>query len=169
MLGDSVAETQPHQINMLDKTYHPTPGSILTIGQVADVVLTQHFHLSEFLFIGSHPDNLPDAQIVANIMFGCATILEPARKDILCAIRINSGYRNPEYNAAVGGVEHSQHMQGCAADIMPVNPSTFSRLVQVLKVNPFVDQLLTARSGWLHVSWCPSGIPRHDYRPNYYK
>jgi uncharacterized protein YcbK (DUF882 family) len=33
------------------------------------------------------------------------------------AIHINSGYRSPATNAAAGGVGHSQHMEGRAADI----------------------------------------------------
>lgn len=31
-------------------------------------------------------------------------------------VRIDSGYRSPEHNAAVGGVPHSNHMTGRAAD-----------------------------------------------------
>ena len=34
------------------------------------------------------------------------------------AITINSGYRSPEHNAAVGGVSNSQHVKGTAADIV---------------------------------------------------
>lgn len=34
------------------------------------------------------------------------------------AIIINSGYRSPEHNKAVGGVSNSQHVQGKAADIV---------------------------------------------------
>lgn len=134
-----------------------------------NVQLTKHFQLSEFLKLAAHPDNVPTLQIVTNLQYGCSLILEPLRRDIQCSIRVNSGYRNPDYNAAVGGVANSQHMQGCAADICPANPSTFSRMVTVLKSNPYVDQLITARSGWLHVSWVPTGTPRRQYLPNYYK
>ena len=154
---------------MLKPDYTVTAETQLTHVQLADFQLTLHFRLSEFLKLNLHPTNCPDASIIANIMYGCALILEPARSDIMCAIHVNSGYRNPEYNASVDGAKNSQHMLGCAADIQPANPSCFSRLVQVLKANSHVDQLLTARSGWLHVSWTPCGIPRHDYRPNYYK
>lgn len=34
------------------------------------------------------------------------------------AVTINSGYRSPEHNAAVGGVSNSQHVKGTAADIV---------------------------------------------------
>lgn len=33
------------------------------------------------------------------------------------ADEINSAYRCPSHNAAVGGVPNSQHVQGCAADV----------------------------------------------------
>ncbi len=36
-------------------------------------------------------------------------------------IVVNSGYRSPEHNAAVGGVPNSQHVLGTAADIRPLN------------------------------------------------
>lgn len=32
-------------------------------------------------------------------------------------VRITSGYRSPAHNAKVGGAQHSQHMEGKAADI----------------------------------------------------
>ena len=34
-------------------------------------------------------------------------------------IIVNSAYRSPEHNRAVGGVENSFHVQGLAADIRP--------------------------------------------------
>lgn len=36
-------------------------------------------------------------------------------------IVINSGYRSPEHNAAVGGVQNSYHTLGLAADIRPLS------------------------------------------------
>ena len=39
------------------------------------------------------------------------------------SISVNSGYRSPGYNAGVGGVTHSRHMYGDAADM---NPSAVS-------------------------------------------
>lgn len=36
-------------------------------------------------------------------------------------IVINSGYRSPEHNKAVGGVANSQHVLGTAADIRPLS------------------------------------------------
>ncbi len=44
-------------------------------------------------------------------------MLSDARERAGIAFRISSGYRTPERNKAVGGVESSSHLKGCAADI----------------------------------------------------
>ena len=46
-----------------------------------------------------------------------------AMRDDLGALVINSGYRNPDYNAGVGGATWSRHMYGDAFDIDPVSAS----------------------------------------------
>lgn len=44
-------------------------------------------------------------------------VLQSIRSRFGAAVTINSGYRTPQYNAKVGGVAHSQHCYGTAADI----------------------------------------------------
>ena len=44
-------------------------------------------------------------------------VLQSIRSHFGTAVTINSGYRTPQYNAQVGGVAHSQHCYGTAADI----------------------------------------------------
>ena len=46
----------------------------------------------------------------------CET-LQALRDEVSRPISIISGYRSPTWNARVGGVDHSQHPQGRAADI----------------------------------------------------
>ena len=124
--------------------------------------LSKHFQLDEFINVGKYPDNKPTMQHVANMVYGCLMLLEPAR-EIAGPILINSGFRNPRVNALVGGVRNSQHLQGQAADIRPRDPAQFQRLVDFLKTHNMTDQLLTG-NGWLHISWNPFGIPRHYVR-----
>ena len=135
--------------------------------QLNDTRLSSHFRLGEFLNLGKYSDNIPTMQHVVNMTYGCLMLLEPARQ-VIGPIIINSGYRNPRVNALVGGVKSSQHLLGQAADIRPKDPSQFQRLVDFFKSHELTDQLLTA-SGWLHISWNPLGIPRHDVRIAYYK
>ena len=133
-----------------------------------DVRLSQHFTLAEFCNPGKYPANVPSTQQVANMIYGCRLLLEPAREAISCPIIINSGFRNPRVNTLVGGVAGSQHLLGQAADIRPKDPQQFQRLVAFLKTHALTDQLLTG-NGWLHISWNPFGIPRHYVRIGYYK
>lgn len=44
-------------------------------------------------------------------------VLQSIRSHFGTAVTINSGYRTPQYNTKVGGVAHSQHCYGTAADI----------------------------------------------------
>ena len=134
---------------------------------INDIQLTPHFHLTEFLNLGKHPDNLPTVQVLFNLKYGCQYLLEPARR-VVGPIIVNSGYRNPRVNALVGGVKNSQHILGQAADIRPKDPAQFQRLVDILRACPYTDQLLTG-PGWLHISWEPFAEPRHDVRIGYYK
>ena len=129
--------------------------------------LSKHFQLDEFINVGKYPDNKPTMQHVANMVYGCVMLLEPAR-EIAGPILINSGFRNPRVNALVGGVRNSQHLLGQAADIRPRDPAQFQRLVDFLKANAYTDQLLTG-NGWLHLSWSPFTNPRHYIRIGYYK
>ena len=129
--------------------------------------LSNHFSLSEFLNLKKYPDNIPSMQVAANLTYGCLLLLEPARLEV-GPILINSGYRNQRVNALVGGVKNSQHLQGCAADIRPRDPQQFQRRVPLPRSSESRDQLPTA-AGWLHISWNPSGQPRHFVRLGYYK
>lgn len=45
-------------------------------------------------------------------------VLQSIRSHFGAAVTINSGYRTPQYNTKVGGVAHSQHCYGTAADIV---------------------------------------------------
>lgn len=76
-----------------------------------DGYLSEHFHEGEFKCncCGRlHPDGVPQDLL---------DILENIRAHFGKPININSGYRCPSHNAAVGGASQSQHMKGTAADI----------------------------------------------------
>ena len=133
-----------------------------------DVRLSRHFTLAEFCNLRKYPANVPSTQQVANMIYGCRQLLEPAREAIGCPIIVNSGFRNSRVNTLVGGVKNSQHLVGQAADIRPQDPAQFQRLVAFLRNCEYTDQLLTG-PGWLHISWTPFRPPRHYIRLGYYK
>ena len=62
-------------------------------------------------------DNTPTAAAVPLMVELIDRVLDPIREHWGLPIRVTSGYRCPELNEEVGGVEESWHMDGCAADI----------------------------------------------------
>ncbi len=68
------------------------------------------------------------------------TVLQPLRDSWGKPMHINSGYRCPDLNKAVGGQPTSQHVKGEAADIASDNPVELARLAVRMKL-PF-DQMI---------------------------
>lgn len=71
--------------------------------------LSTHFKVKEFAC-----EDGSDAVLVAPRL---VMVLQSIRSHFGAAVTINSGYRTPQYNIKVGGVAHSQHCYGTAADI----------------------------------------------------
>ena len=95
-------------------------------------------------------------QAVSNTKALVENVLDPARERLGRPITVNSGYRCPKHNAAVGGVTNSQHMKGEAADI---RCSDIRRLKQIIIDNGRYDQLIDYGT-FLHVSWKRNGQNR---------
>ena len=81
-------------------------------------------------------------------------------------IIINSGYRSPAVNKAVGGAPTSNHLTGCAADIRVTGMEQLIRYAAILldyadETGEEFDELLLEknRSGafWLHFAVKPKG------------
>lgn len=62
-------------------------------------------------------DNTPDVVIKDNLTFLVDRILDPLRELYGKPVYVNSGYRCPDLNRAVGGSPTSRHTQGFCADI----------------------------------------------------
>lgn len=71
-------------------------------------------------------------------------------------IYINSGYRCPALNKAVGGVDSSQHQLGEAADLdTRCGKAENQRLYNLIATSFEYDQLLWENNGaWIHFSYC---------------
>lgn len=67
-------------------------------------------------------------------------VLQPLRDAWGGPLNINSGYRCPALNEAVGGVDTSQHVKGEAADVACTDPLALARLAKRLNL-PF-DQMI---------------------------
>lgn len=101
-------------------------------------------------------DNTPPPQAVAALHDLIGHLLDPLREAWGGPVVVNSGYRSPALNAAVGGAPRSRHMYGEAADITVGSPSANAALFALLESGGFdFDQLIDERGyAWLHVSWC---------------
>ena len=77
--------------------------------------------------------NEPDAAQVRNLEHLVYYVLDPIRKTWGMPIKVTSGYRCPELNDEVGGVEESYHMDGMAADITALDPARNIELMCLIR------------------------------------
>lgn len=129
----------------------------------------KHFNLSEFFSsstaakngIKNKPGSDEKATIVRNINLLVDNVLDPVRDMVNTPIMITSGYRCPQVNRLVGGVDNSQHMSGCAADfhVMGFTPSMMYEVFLYIFNTLEFDQLIYYRNkNIIHVSYvenCP--------------
>jgi len=83
--------------------------------------ISEHISLKEA--IKSHTatrlniDNTPRELDLVNMKTIAEKVFEPLRKWVGGPIAINSFYRSPKLNSAIGGSTTSQHCIGCALDL----------------------------------------------------
>jgi len=136
-----------------------------------EMQLSEHFNLKEFTksetAIRKRIDNTPNAEHAANLKNVCEKILEPVRKHYGKPVRINSGYRGPALNAAVGGSSKSQHCNGEAIDF-EIDGLPNPELAKWVSENCEFDQIILEfydpkegpNSGWVHASYTTKGPNR---------
>jgi zinc D-Ala-D-Ala carboxypeptidase len=78
--------------------------------------LTQNFSLSELTRSQTATRkgivNQPNDEQLANLVALCENVLQPIRDHFGTSVRISSGLRVPELNAAIGGSTTSDHCRG---------------------------------------------------------
>lgn len=100
-------------------------------------------------------DQTPSNEVLMNLR-RLALFLEDVRKILDKPIHINSAYRSPLANEAVGGKKTSQHCRGAAADIK-VKGMTPNQVVQaIIKSGLQYDQVIREFDSWTHIS-IPNG------------
>ena len=104
-------------------------------------------------------DNTPDKEHLDNMKLLAEKIFEPLRKWVGGPIRINSFYRGPELNKAIGGSSKSQHCKGQAMDIDDTGcHKTNAEMYAWIKDNVDFDQMIwefgdDKNPNWVHVSY----------------
>ncbi len=102
-------------------------------------------------------DNTPPPEAVAALTQLVDNVLDPLREAWGAPLYVTSGYRCPALNRAVGGVPHSQHILGQAADVTTGTIDGNRRLWQLLQsLHLPVDQAINEHGyRWLHISHGP--------------
>lgn len=110
-------------------------------------------------------DNTPSEEVKKNLEALIENVLDPLREAYGKPIYVNSGYRCPALNKAVGGASNSEHlaMNGSAAADLDThsyyeNKKLFE-LAQRLKL-PYRQLIDEANMSWIHISYNPNDIKR---------
>jgi len=123
--------------------------------------LTEHFALEEMTVSPTAKrlgiPNTPTAEHIENMRYCCEKILEPVRAKF-GPVTINSSYRAPLVNKAVGGSKTSQHVNGQAIDF-EVKGVDNKKVADWVADNLEFDQVILEfyaagdkNSGWVHAS-----------------
>jgi len=132
--------------------------------------LTENFSLSELIKSETASrkglDNTPGEAEIANLKSLAEKVLQPVRNHYKRGVHVNSGFRHPEVNAAVGGSKTSDHCKGQAADI-EIPGVANADLAEWIKNNLEFTQLILEAytkgvpdSGWVHVSYDPNNLKK---------
>lgn len=124
-------------------------------------MLSQHFSLDEFTHsdtaIRRSIDQTPPPVVLKNLAVA-ASQMELVRTLLGGkAIHVNSGYRSPVLNHAVGGAVNSAHLTGYAVDFTCADYGTPKQIVQMLAACPILtfDQIIQEGT-WVHISFAPA-------------
>ena len=131
--------------------------------------MTKHFSINELTKSMTATrlgiNNIPSHSELANLTILVGVLLQPFRDYLGKPLRVNSGYRSPALNKAIGGSANSQHCKGQAVDFECPDILDNMKLANIFlkfsmdnKVQ--FDQIIlecydkkVKGSGWIHVSY----------------
>ncbi len=113
-------------------------------------------------------NNEPTSEVTENLKVLCEKVLQPIRDHYGKSVKVSSGYRAPEVNAAVGGSKTSDHCMGQAADIEIAGVPNHE-LAEWIQNNLAFTQVILEfytrgipDSGWVHVSYVPNNLKKQS-------
>ena len=104
-------------------------------------------------------DNTPNPNQIEAMKLLAEKVFEPLREWVGGPIKVNSFFRSPDLNTAIGGSKTSQHCKGQAIDIDDVyGYKTNSEMYHWIKENLLFDQMIwefgtDTQPNWVHVSY----------------
>nr|DAH05561.1 MAG TPA: peptidase [Caudoviricetes sp.] len=128
--------------------------------------LSENFTIEEFTRSDKAKElgitNEPGEKELAALRVLVSRTIQPLRDKLGVPIHVNSGYRCPELNKAVGGVPTSQHQKGEAADLSIDGKA--NDILEALENNniPFDQAILYRKQNFLHVSLKLDGVQRSN-------
>ena len=103
--------------------------------------------------------NNPNAEQMKNMVAIAEEVFEPLRAYVGGPIKINSFFRSPELNKAIGGSGKSQHCHGQAIDLDDTfGRATNAEMFDFIKEHLDFDQIIwefgnDTNPDWVHVSY----------------
>ena len=110
--------------------------------------------------------NIPSEYQMWNMVVLATEIFEPLREWVGGPIKINSFFRSPDLNKAIGGSSKSQHCEGRAIDLDDVyGHKTNAEMFEFISKNLDYDQLIWEfgddnNPDWVHVSYVDNDTNR---------
>jgi len=107
-------------------------------------------------------DNIPNKKQLVNMELVALKVFEPVREFLGRPIHINSFFRCPKLNKAIGGSTRSQHCKGEAIDLdVTYGDNSNAKIFNYIKDNLDFDQLIWEfgddnNPDWVHVSYIGS-------------
>ena len=104
-------------------------------------------------------DNTPGEEVLKRMQTVAENVFEPLRAHVGGPIKINSFYRSPLLNTAIGGAKSSQHTRGEAIDIDDTLGNMSNKnMFAFIKDELDFDQLIwefgdDENPAWVHVSY----------------
>lgn len=136
--------------------------------------LSENFSLEELIRSSTARriglDNIPNDEHVKNLQVVVDEIAQPLRDHFGKPVRINSGYRSPALNDAIGGSKKSQHSKGEALDL-EIDGVSNLEVADWITDNCDYDQVILEfynpaegpNSGWVHAS-CKANLSENRER-----
>ena len=136
--------------------------------------LSENFSLEELIRSSTARriglDNIPNDEHLKNLQVVVDEIAQPLRDYFGKPVRINSGYRSPALNDAIGGSKKSQHSKGEALDL-EIDGVSNLEVADWITDNCDYDQVILEfynpaegpNSGWVHAS-CKANLSENRER-----
>lgn len=112
-----------------------------------------YFTIDEMCKTSTGISNIPDDGVKENLVALITNVLDPVRQKYGKPIKVNSGYRSKQVNAAVKGASSSQHVSGEAADISAGDPAENKKLFEIISTMNFDQCINEFNYSWVHVSF----------------